>query len=116
MQEKGIELNHCELSLPLKIIKSEISLKELHVLKGVNLTVEKGEVISTISANGSGKSTFLYCINALEPNQGSQILVDGTDVYAKATDVNRLRHMRTRSEMTDQHGFMEGTTFQKWQA
>jgi ABC-type polar amino acid transport system ATPase subunit len=90
MQGKGIELNHCELSLPLKIIKSEISLKKLHVLKGVNLTVKKGEVISIMGASGSEKSTLLYCTNALEPILGGQILVDGTDVHAKATGVNRL--------------------------
>ncbi|MBC8445423.1 MAG: amino acid ABC transporter ATP-binding protein [Rhodospirillaceae bacterium] len=67
------------------------SFKDLHVLKGINLTVEKGEVISIIGASGSGKSTLLYCINALEPIQSGQIIVDGTDVHAKATDVNKLR-------------------------
>ncbi len=67
------------------------SFGELHVLKGINLTVEKGEVISIIGASGSGKSTLLYCINALEPIQGGQIIVDGTDVHAQATDVNKLR-------------------------
>lgn len=67
------------------------SFGDLHVLKGINLTVEKGEVISVIGASGSGKSTLLYCINALEPIQGGQILVDGTDVHARETDVNKLR-------------------------
>ncbi len=67
------------------------SFGDLHVLKGVDLTVEKGEVISIIGSSGSGKSTLLYCINALEPIQGGQIIVDGTDVHAKETDVNKLR-------------------------
>ncbi len=67
------------------------SFGALHVLKGIDLTVNVGEVISIIGSSGSGKSTLLYCINALEPIQGGQILVDGTDVHAKATDVNKLR-------------------------
>jgi polar amino acid transport system ATP-binding protein len=67
------------------------SFGDLHVLKGIDLTVEVSEVISIIGSSGSGKSTLLYCINALEPIQGGQILVDGTDVHAKETDVNKLR-------------------------
>jgi ABC-type polar amino acid transport system ATPase subunit len=67
------------------------SFGDLHVLKGIDLTVDVSEVISIIGSSGSGKSTLLYCINALEPIQGGQILVDGTDVHAKATDVNKLR-------------------------
>ena len=67
------------------------SFGALQVLKGISLNVEKGEVISIIGSSGSGKSTLLNCINALEPIQGGQILVDGTDVHAKGTDVNKLR-------------------------
>ena len=67
------------------------SFDALHVLKGINLTVEKGEVISIIGASGSGKSTLLYCINALETIQDGQIIVDGTDVHARSTDQNKLR-------------------------
>ncbi len=67
------------------------SFGALQVLKGISLNVEKGEVISVIGSSGSGKSTLLNCINALEPIQGGQILVDGTDVHAKGTDVNKLR-------------------------
>ncbi len=63
----------------------------LHVLKGIDLTVKKGEVLSVIGASGSGKSTLLYCINGLEPVQQGSVLVDGTDVHAKSTDVNKLR-------------------------
>lgn len=63
----------------------------LHVLKGIDLTVQKGEVLSVIGASGSGKSTLLYCINGLEPIQQGVVTVDSTDVHAKGTDINRLR-------------------------
>lgn len=64
---------------------------DLEVLKGINLVVQKGEVISVIGASGSGKSTMLNCINALEPIDSGRIVVDGVDVHAKDTNVNKLR-------------------------
>ena len=67
------------------------SFAELEVLKSINMVVNKGEVISIIGASGSGKSTMLYCINALEPIDSGQIIVDGVDVHARDTDVNKLR-------------------------
>lgn len=67
------------------------SFGDLEVLKGISINVSKGEVISVIGASGSGKSTLLYCINGLEPIQGGQILVDGTDVHARETNLNQLR-------------------------
>jgi polar amino acid transport system ATP-binding protein len=67
------------------------SFGELNVLKSINLNVEKGEVLSVIGASGSGKSTMLYCVNALEKIQGGNILVDGINVHAGDTDVNKLR-------------------------
>lgn len=63
----------------------------LHVLKGINLDVPKGEVLSVIGASGSGKSTLLYCINGLEPIQKGTVEVDKTDVHAKGTNINKLR-------------------------
>ena len=63
----------------------------LHILNGVSLTVDKGEVLSVIGASGSGKSTFLYCINGLESIERGEVLVDGVSVHAKDTDINRLR-------------------------
>lgn len=73
----------------------------LHVLKGIDLNVEKGEVLSVIGASGSGKSTLLYCINGLEPVQQGKVVVDGTDVHAKGTDINKLRQQL-------------GMVFQQW--
>ena len=67
------------------------SFGELEVLKGIDLTVSNGEVLSVIGASGSGKSTLLYCINALETIDAGQVLVDGISVHDKATDVNKLR-------------------------
>lgn len=67
------------------------SFGNLEVLKGINLTVQKGEVLTVIGGSGSGKSTLLTCINGLEPIQTGRISVDGTDVHAKGTDINKLR-------------------------
>ena len=67
------------------------SFGTLAVLKGVSLSVKKGEVVSVIGGSGSGKSTLLTCINGLEPINSGRILVDGTEVHAPATDLNRLR-------------------------
>jgi polar amino acid transport system ATP-binding protein len=67
------------------------SFGDLEVLKGIDLDVKKGEVVSIIGASGSGKSTLLYCINAIESINGGNIIVDGVDVHAKGTDKNKLR-------------------------
>jgi len=61
------------------------------VLKGIDLTIEKGELVCLIGASGSGKSTLLQCINGLEPIQSGEILVDGISVHAPKTDINKLR-------------------------
>ncbi len=62
----------------------------LHVLKGINLTLEKGEVLVVIGPSGSGKSTLLRCINHLEDYQEGRIYFEGKLVDEK-TDLNRLR-------------------------
>ena len=67
------------------------SFGPLEVLKGIDLTVQKGEVVSVIGGAGSGKSTLLTCINGLEPINAGKILVDGIEVHAKTTDLNKLR-------------------------
>ena len=79
------------------------SFAALEVIKGVTMTVEKGEVVSVIGGSGSGKSTLLMCINGLEPINSGRILVDGTDVHARGTDLNKLRRKI-------------GIVFQQWNA
>lgn len=67
------------------------SFGALQVLKGVSMTVQKGEVVTIIGGSGSGKSTLLTCINGLEAIQKGSIKVDGTEVHAPGTDLNKLR-------------------------
>ena len=64
---------------------------DLHILQGIDLEVQKGEVLSVIGASGSGKSTLLYCINGIESIQKGRVLVDDIDVHSKTTDLNQLR-------------------------
>ena len=64
---------------------------EHHVLKDVNLEVARGEVVVVCGPSGSGKSTLIRTINRLEAIGNGKILVDGDDVHAKSTNINRLR-------------------------
>lgn len=70
----------------------------LEVLKGISLTARDGDVISILGSSGSGKSTFLRCINLLEnPHQG-QILVAGEELSSRPRrTVNWLPPMASRS-------------------
>jgi len=61
------------------------------VLKDVNVEIGKGEVISIIGPSGTGKSTFLRCLNLLETPTGGEIFIDGVNLLDKKTDVFRLR-------------------------
>lgn len=67
------------------------SFGDLEVLKGIDLDVKKGEVLSIIGGSGSGKSTLLYCINAIEDIHQGKIIVDDIDVHAKSTNKDKLR-------------------------
>ena len=59
------------------------SFSDLEVLKGINVELEKGEVLSVIGSSGNGKTTFLRCLNGLETPNGGQIIVDGETVFPK---------------------------------
>ena len=61
------------------------------VLKDVNTVIEKGEVISIIGPSGTGKSTFLRCLNMLETPTEGQILFKGKDITAKEIPLNTFR-------------------------
>ncbi|MGS1011178.1 amino acid ABC transporter ATP-binding protein [Achromobacter anxifer] len=62
-----------------------------HVLKDVDLSVARGEVLVVCGPSGSGKSTMIRTINRLEPIEKGRILIDGKDIYAKGADLNALR-------------------------
>lgn len=63
----------------------------LQVLKGVSLTVEGGEVVALIGRSGSGKSTFLRCLNGLESVDSGEIEVAGHRMSRKPAELRRLR-------------------------
>ena len=63
----------------------------LQVLKDVNAEIQDGEVISIIGPSGTGKSTFLRCINMLETATSGHIWIDGVDVLDPKTDINTVR-------------------------
>ena len=77
-----------------EIIRTENLKKnfgKLEVLKGIDLTVMKGEVISIIGPSGGGKSTFLRCLNLLEIPDEGKIFFEGTDIMTKKKDISRYR-------------------------
>ena len=63
----------------------------LEVLKGINETINKGDVACIIGPSGSGKSTFLRCLNMLEIPTGGQIIFEGENLTAKGVDLNLHR-------------------------
>jgi len=65
--------------------------KDLEVLKGIDFTISKGEVVCLIGPSGSGKSTVLRCLNRLEEIDGGTVFVDGEDITHSKLDVNKLR-------------------------
>ncbi|QKE62804.1 ABC transporter ATP-binding protein [Aquipseudomonas campi] len=96
----------------------KLEVQDLHkrygdheVLKGVSLAAKAGDVISIIGSSGSGKSTFLRCINMLEQPYGGKILLNGEELKLvkskdgalKAADPKQLQRMRSRLSMVFQH-------------
>ena len=67
------------------------SFGDLKVLKGIDDSINKGEVVVVIGPSGSGKSTYLRCINYMEEATQGQILIDGVDITDKSIDINEIR-------------------------
>ena len=63
----------------------------LDVLKGIDLTVNRGDVVCIIGPSGSGKSTLLRCVNLLEEPNGGKIVVNGTELTDPDVDIDRAR-------------------------
>jgi arginine/ornithine transport system ATP-binding protein len=81
------------------------------VLKGVSVTAHKGDVISMIGSSGSGKSTFLRCLNLLEQPDAGRIILDGQELTLvpdkngalKVSSTQQLQQLRSQVSMVFQH-------------
>ena len=67
------------------------SFQGTEVLKGINVEIDKGDVICVIGPSGSGKSTFLRCLNLLEQPSDGHIIFEGDDLMNKKVDLNAHR-------------------------
>ena len=77
---------------------SLIEIKDVHktfdnfdVLKGINLNIEKGQVVTIIGSSGSGKSTLLRCLNLLEVPTSGEINFNGVPLMDKNTNIDKIR-------------------------
>lgn len=77
------------------------SFGDVHVLKGINETIQKGEKVVIIGPSGSGKSTFLRCLNLLEKPTSGDIIFEGNNI-TKAND-SELNKLRQKMGMVFQH-------------
>jgi ABC-type histidine transport system ATPase subunit len=98
--------------IKLQVESIHKSFGQHEVLKGVSLTAHAGDVISIIGSSGSGKSTFLRCINLLEAPNSGRIAVAGHELklvedkkhgHLKAADAKQLAMLRTKLAMVFQH-------------
>ena len=67
------------------------SFGNIEVLKGISTHIERQEVVCVIGSSGSGKSTFLRCLNLLEAPTSGDILVEGENIVSKEVDIDKLR-------------------------
>ncbi|MBO5426344.1 MAG: amino acid ABC transporter ATP-binding protein [Lachnospiraceae bacterium] len=78
----------------IDVVNLEKSFGENKVLNGINVKIEKGDIICVIGPSGSGKSTFLRCLNCMEDPTGGEIIFNGVDIADPKVDINiHRRHM-----------------------
>ena len=75
----------------IKVENLQKSFGKVEVLKGIDIEIKKGEVVVVIGASGSGKSTFLRCLNRLEEPTGGKIYFGGQDITSKNSNINLHR-------------------------
>ena len=75
----------------IKVENLHKSFGDLEVLKGVSEHIRKGEVVSVIGASGSGKSTFLRCLNMLEEPESGSIVFEGVDITQEKVNIDQHR-------------------------
>ena len=78
----------------IDVINLQKSFGSNKVLNGINIKIEKGDIMCVIGPSGSGKSTFLRCLNCMEDPTGGQIIFNGVDIADFKVDINiHRRHM-----------------------
>ena len=75
----------------IKIRNLHKSFGDLEVLKGIDLEIKKGEIVTIVGPSGSGKSTVLRCMNLLEVPTTGQIIFEGTDITDKKVNIDEVR-------------------------
>ena len=75
----------------IKIRNLHKSFGDLEVLKGIDLEIKKGEIVTIVGPSGSGKSTVLRCMNLLEVPTTGQIIFEGTDITDKKVNIDEIR-------------------------
>ncbi len=78
----------------IDVIDLKKSFGDVEVLKGINVTINKGDIVVVIGPSGSGKSTFLRCLNCMEDPTGGSVIFNGVDIADMRVDINiHRRHM-----------------------
>jgi polar amino acid transport system ATP-binding protein len=78
----------------IDVINLEKHFGDNKVLKGITVTIDKGDIVCIVGPSGSGKSTFLRCLNCMEDPTGGQIIFNGVDIADFKVDINtHRRHM-----------------------
>ena len=78
----------------IEVINLEKHFGDNKVLNGINVTIEKGDIMVVIGPSGSGKSTFLRCLNCMEDPTGGKIIFNGVDIADMHVNINiHRRHM-----------------------
>ncbi len=78
----------------IDVINLKKNFDDTVVLRGINVTINKGDIVAVIGPSGSGKSTFLRCLNCMEDPSGGSIIFNGVDIADMKVDINEhRRHM-----------------------
>ena len=78
----------------IDVINLRKSFGDKEILKGINVTINKGDIVAVLGPSGSGKSTFLRCLNCMEDPTGGNIIFNGVDIADMKVDINvHRRHM-----------------------
>jgi len=91
--EREIKRSQLQVSdeIAVEIVKMNKWFGTFHVLRDIDLTVNRGERIVIAGPSGSGKSTLIRCINRLEEHQSGKIVVDGTELTSDLKNIDKVR-------------------------